>query len=316
MAFQDSTRRKFIPLTTQTKGTTNPLSWDIPKTGLLAGIFLNITGTVTGTLSAPNALGMASIVRRVRVITNGGIDLINISGAGYHYLLRDNIEDYKDPAPHATARNAVTATTFNLDMFLPIALNSRDPIGLFMLQNEQTLVQLQVEFEADTTVATGATVAATVAPVAEVFTVPVDNKDWPPLNVVQQILEDTRAIAATGDYDYSWPRGNTYVQVLHGYGIGASPAENWTRSRLMVNQSEILADYVPGTMNIEFTRTHGRARLVGTIENDFIGSSGLGTFGSSRDLLYSALVTELMTRLTASATGTLYTVRRQLVALR
>lgn len=316
MAFQDSTRRKFIPLTTQTKGTTNPLSWDIPKTGLLAGIFLNISGTVAGTLSAPNALGMASIVRRVRVITNGGIDLINISGAGYHYLLRDHIEDYKDPVPHSTARNAVTAVAFNLDMFLPIALNSRDPIGLFMLQNEQTLVQLQVEFETDSVVATGATVTATVLPVAEVFTVPVDNKDWPPLNVVQQVLEDSRAIAATGDYDYSWPRGNTYVQVLHGYGIGASPAENWTRSRLMVNQSEILADYVPGTMNIEYTKTHGRARLVGTVLNDFIGSSGLGTFGSSRDLLYSNLVTELMTRISASATGTLYTVRRQLVALR
>lgn len=316
MAFQDSTRRKFLPLTTQTKGTTNPLSWDIPKTGLLSSIYLNITGTVTGTLSAPNALGKASIVRRVRLVTNGGIDLINMTGAGYHYLLRDHLEDYKDPTPQADARSAVATGAFNLDMFIPVALNARDPIGLFMLQNEQTLVQLSVEFETDSVVATGATVAATVLPVVEIFTVPVDPKDWPALNVVQQVLEDSRAIAATGDYDYNWPRGNTYIQVLHGYGIGASAAENWTRSRLMVNQSEILADYVPGTMNIEFTRTHGRARLVGTILNDFIGSSGLGTYGSSRDLLYSALVTELMTRITASATGTLYTVRRQLVALR
>lgn len=316
MAFQDSTRRKFIPLNSQSKGTTNPLTWDIPKTGLLAGIYLNITGAVAGTLSAPNALGFASVVRRVRLVTNGGIDLVNISGPGYHYLVRDNLEDYKDPVPQATARSAVTATTFNLDMFIPVSLNARDPIGLFMLQNEQTLVQLSVEFEADATVATGATVTATVLPVVEVYTVPVDQKDWPALNVVQQFLEDSRVQSAAGDIDYNWPRGNTYVQVLHGYGMAVAPADNWTRARLMVNQSEILADYVPGSLNIEFTRMHGRARLLGVIPVDFIGTSGLGTFGSSRDLLYSALVTELMTRLSVSAAGTLYTVRRQLVALR
>lgn len=316
MPFQENTRRKMIPLTVQTKGTTNPLQWDIPKTGLLAGLFLNITGAVAGTLSAPNALGMSSIVRRVRVITNGGIDLVNISGAGYTYLLRDHLEDYIDVVPQNTGRVAVTATTFNLDMYLPIALNARDALGLFMLQNEQTLVQLQVEFETDSVVATGATVTATVRPVAEVFTVPVDPKDWPPLNTVQQVLEDSRAIAATGIVDYAWPRGNTYVQVLHGYGIGATPADNWTQAQLLVNQSEVIYDYVPGTLNIEYTKMHGRARVLGVIPFDMIGTSALGTLGSSRDLLYSGLITDLVSRINFSATGTLYTVRRQLVTLR
>ena len=83
MSFQQYTRRKLIPLGAKAKGASNPLQWDVPKTGLLASIYLNITGAVAGSLSGPNALGMASIVRNVRVITNSGIDLINISGAGY-----------------------------------------------------------------------------------------------------------------------------------------------------------------------------------------------------------------------------------------
>jgi hypothetical protein len=316
MAFQDNTRRKFIPLTSQAKGATNPLSWDIPKTGLLGGIFLNITGSVAGTLSAPNALGMSSIIRKVRLITNGGIDLVNISGPGYAYLLRYHLENYVDATPQNTGKVAVTATTFNLDMYIPTVLNSRDPIGLFMLQNEQTLVQLQVEFEADAVVATGATVTATVIPSVEVFTVPVDPKDWPALNTVQQIIEDTRVISGAGDYDYSWPRGNTYVQVLHGLGIAVSAVDTWTRAKLIVNQSEILADYTPGLASVEFNKMHGYARGLGSIPFDMIGTSGMGTFGSSRDLLYSALVTEMVSRLTASGAATLYTVRRQLVALR
>jgi len=317
MSFQDSTRRKLIPLTAQAKGATAPLQWDIPKTGLLAAIHVNIAAAVAGSLSAPNIYGFSSIVRRVRVVTNAGIDLINITGPGYFYLLQNMLEGYQIATPQNVGGTAITAISCNLDMVLPIALNARDPIGLFMLQNEQTLVQLQVEFEDDATVATGATVTATVTPAIEVFTVPVDTTDWPPLNVVQQTLEDTRAITAVGDYDYSWPRGNTYIQVAHGYGCLATPAEHWSRARLIVNQSETLMDYTPGQMALEWNRSHGRARGLGVVLFDLIGTSALGTLGSSRDLMYSAAVTELLSRITIAAQPhTLRTIRRQLVSLR
>lgn len=315
--FQANTRRKLIPLSTQAKGTSNPLRWDIPKTGLLAAVYLNITGTVAGTISAPNALGMSSIVRNVRLITNAGIDLANLSGAGFHYLLKDHLEDYVNVVPQNTGNAAVTATTFNLDMIIPVAINLRDPIGLFMLQNEATLVQLEVTFEADANVATGITsLTANVTPVIEIFTVPVDPRDWPRLDLVHQILEDSRAIAGAGPYDYNIPRGNTYVQILHGAGINATPADSWNRVQLMVNQSETLLDLTPAQFSIEYNRMHGRARGLGVIPLDFIGTSGLGAFGSSRDLLYSALVTELISRITFTGAITLYTMRRQLVALR
>lgn len=314
--FLANTRRKIIPLSSQSKGTTSPLRWDIPKTGLLAAVYLNITGSIAGTLSAPNAMGMASVVRNVRLITNAGIDLVNISGPGYKYLLSKFMEDYKDITPQNTGGDAVTATTFNLDMVLPVALNLRDPIGLFMLQNEQTLVQLEVTFETDATVATGATVTATVTPSVEIFTVPVDPKDFPRLDLVHQVLEDTRAISGASTVDYNIPRGNTYVQILHGASLLATAADAWSRAQLIVNQSEILMDYTPGQYSIEYNRSHGVARELGVLGWDFIGTSGLGAYGSSRDLLYSGLVTDLISRVTVTGAITLHTVRRQLVALR
>lgn len=315
MPFSNATRRKFNQIGTKSKGSANPLSWDIPKTGLLAGIYLSIRGSVSGSLSAPNAFGFSSIIRRVRLVTNGGIDLINISGPQYFHLLADQLEDYRDVLAGTSGRTAVTATTFNLDMYLPIVLNSRDDIGLFMLQNEQTLVQLEVEFETDTVVATGATVAATVSPAVEYFTVPLKREDWPPLNIVQQILGDERVLSGAGDYDYHWPRGNTYVSLIHGFGFAASGADNWSSARVFINQSDTLVEYTPGLLDLEYAKTHGRIRRAGVIPVDLAGTSGLGNFGSSRDMLYSARVTELLTRLTATAGGTLHTVRRQLVAL-
>jgi hypothetical protein len=313
--FMSMTRRKLVPLASQSKGSTNPLRFDVPKTHLLAGIWLNITGSVAGTLSAPNALGMASIVRNVRVIANSGIDLINVSGPQYHYLWRDNIEHLIDPVPSSNARSAVTATTFDVSMFLPIQINGRDPIGLFMLQNQETLLQIEVDFETDSVVATGATVTATVTPMLEFFTVPIKQEDYPPLNTIVQTLGETASVAAAGDYAYKWPRGNTYLGIYHGLGIGVSPSDAWSEYKLRVAQSDNIYRLTPALFSLEFARFHGRARLLGTMPLDMVASSGLGYYGSLRDVFNSALVTDVESVITATGAGTLHTVRRQIVQL-
>src|SRR4051812_2596276 len=70
----------------------------LPRVGLLYRLRLAIRGAVAGTLTVPNALGMASIVNRVRLNINGNLDLISISGWGYHYGLREGIDsEYGDP---------------------------------------------------------------------------------------------------------------------------------------------------------------------------------------------------------------------------
>lgn len=317
MSFINATRRKHVSLGAKSKSGTTPLTWEVPKTGLLAGIMLHITGTLAGTITAPNALGKAAIVRNVRLIVNAGIDLYNISGAGYHYLLRDFINDYRDPVPQTDARSAIAAATYDVSMYLPIAINDRDPVGLVMLQNEETLVSLTVQFEDDANLGTGITSnTATVKPYAILFTVPIDMKnDWPNLSNIHQVLEDQRVISGAGDYEYRWPRGNTYMGVYHGLGIGASGSDGFTTAKLMINQSETLEEYDVNAIDKAFSVTHGRDRITGTIPFDLIGTSGLGMFGLSRDLIYSQAVTELSSVIAASGAGTLYTVRRQLVNL-
>lgn len=319
MAFQDQTRRKMISLAAKSSAAgVNPMTWDIPKVGLLAAIHLSYAVTDVGAPGAPNVLGICSACRRVRLITNSGIDLINLTGPGYFYLLKDMLEAYGNVTPQNVGNAAPAVGTQIIDMVLPVALNARDAVGLFMLQNEQTLVQLSVETETDAIIGGGVAVFThVVQPWVEYYTVPVDPKDWPPLNVVQQILQDDRPITAVGDYDYEWPRGNTYVQVGHSYGGYTAALDHWTRAQLIVNQSETIMDYTPAGMSLEWNRSHARARGLGTILFDLIGTSALGTLGSSRDLMYSSLVTELISRITIGAVPhTLRTIRRQLVALR
>lgn len=318
--FAVNTRRKILPLTGAVTrpaggGTFGPLT--LPKTGLLARVFLALRGTVAGTLTTPNALGFSSIISRMRIQANSGIDIFNVSGAGYHYLLRNSLEsEYIDPVGQSTATTAVTATTWNLDAVIPIALNMRDPTGLIMLQNEQTIVNLFIDWLADASVATGATVALTVGDAfLEVFTVPPDPKDWPPLNVIHQCLEDQQQIAASGDFPYYWPRGNTYVGVYHGAGIGAAGSDLFTRFAVRVNQSDYLQSTPVDFLDLEYRLMKGRARPAGGVFVDLLATSGLGCYGLARDMFNSALVTDLASVITATGAATLFTVRRQLVVL-
>jgi len=315
--FVANTRRKIIQLPQLSRPVGGGTSFiNLPKTGLLAVLHLAIRGTISGTLTVPNALGMASIITRTRVTLNSGIDLVNLSGGGYHYGLREMIgSEYIDALGQTNARSAVTATAFNIDEVIPIAINDRDPLGLIMLQNEQTLVTLYVDWNADANVATGATITATVTPYLELFTVPVDPQDYPPLNIVHQILEDQQQVAATGDFTYNWPRGNTYLQIFHGLGIGAAGSDSFSRYQLRVNQSDYLQNTDIPYLDVEFRAKRGRARPAGGVFVDLLASSGLGNFGLTRDVFNSALVTDLASVITATATGTLYTVRRQLVVL-
>jgi hypothetical protein len=315
--FVANTRRKIVQIPTQTRpvggGTT---SINLPKTGLLANIVVAIRGSIAGTLTVPNALGFASVISRIRLTLNSGIDIFNVSGAGYHYLLREALEsEYTDIAGQSNARTAVTAAAFNLDMLIPVAINMRDPLGLILLQNEQTLLTLNIDWTADTTVATGATITCTAIPYIELFTVPVDPADFPPINIIHQTLEDQQAISGAQDWVYNWPRGNTYLQVLHGVGIGAAGTDGFNKAQIRVNQSDYLQSTDIPYLDLEFRRFRGRARPAGGIFFDLLASSGLGNYGLTRDVFNSALVTDLASVITTTGAYTAYNVRRQLVVL-
>lgn len=293
------------------------ISWQLPKIGFLAALWLRISATVAGTLSNPNAYGVSSIIRNIRLTTNSAIDLINISGPGYAYLLDEmqETELFRGTGQNQ-GRSVVTAASFNLDTVLPVALNMGNPLGTLMLQNEQTLATLSVDFEADATVATGATVTATVEPIMWYYLVPSDPRDFPRLDVLHTLIEDRQEVAAAGQVTYQLPRGYTYASVAHGFGIAAaSPTDKWSRFQVRIGQNQFPYDYSPEAANIAHQLLKGRARPVGGIYVDYLAMTGQGTYGQPRDLLNSALVTDLAHIITASNTGTLITLRRQLVPL-
>ncbi len=321
LGFERTTRMKILPMPAMARPVGGGLTQqDLPKSGILAGIFLNITGTIGGAVGAVNAWGLSSILRRLRLTVNSGIDLINITGPGYHWLLRDMINGYEDPSPQSNARNAVTAVATNLDVFLPIAVNNRDAVGMVMLQNEETICTLQVDWESDTVVtATGTFTGFTCIPRLIVFEVPQHKEDRPDFSVVHQVIEDSQQIPGAGEFVYNWQRGNVILGQYH-----ALQATTWSQARLRVQQSQYFEDIGPAQhrqiLNWILGRESDQAgtAITGSAFRlfwDFMGTDGLGSYGSVRDPIDTSELTDIATVLNVAATSQLLSIRRQLVRL-
>lgn len=316
--FYEGMRLRSVPIGTITKiagqaGQLTPI--EVPRVGLAQSITLIISATVAGTIGTPNPLGMAGLIESVRVNVNSGQDLYNVSGVGYSHLLDYGIDSQYFQAIGATynqGKSAVSAATFRLDHFIPLAYNILDPRGLFNLQSETSTVQIFVNVASDATMASGgATVTATITAYLNYFSIPSGN--FEPLPVVHQIVEDSVTISGAGDYDYQPLRGQVYLQVWHGASIDQTPTDDFNRFRVIVGSNDFWRDVGTAMLDTDFHRTTGQNRPAGVILQDYAGTSGLGTFGSDRDFFDTFGVTSYVHRITFTGASTLRTIRRQLV---
>jgi hypothetical protein len=319
--FNLNTRRKIIPVPALTKpsggGKTEIV---LPKSGILGGIYLPISVSVTGTLSSPNPLGLSSILRRVYLRTNSAIDLFNVSGPGYGFLLQRWLELQEHAtSPRNNFGNGVVTGSYRLDMFIPVQINSGNTEGLLMLQDDQLQVTLGIDWEQDSSVATGATVTGTAYPSMIIYTVPENIEDYPPFDFIHQIIEDQYPIPASGDNIFDMLRNNIYLQVLMGAGFGvSSPSDKWSKLVVRFNSSDIIEQWDTLSMDAQYGHRLGVDRTaaphVGTLALDWFGSDGLGNYGSARDFINSRRLTDFQLVLTASsAPFTFYVIRRMLV---
>jgi len=318
MPFVDKTRVKFVPVSTLTRPSGGgSSSIELPKTGILMGIIVPITIVIGGVVNTPNALGISTAIKRIVLRLNAGHTIFDISGVGYFNLLSEMLQDNYNFNSYNDSRSAVSTGTKTLDIFIPVAENTRDEIGLVMLQNMQTFATLTIDWENEVTVGGNtATITSGIAtPMLMLAEVPADNKDLPALDTIHQVQEEQAAIAAAGEYDHQIAIGATLVGMYYFLASG------YTRAQLRLQNSNIIADLTPAQHRLLFLLCTSRdvtlaGVLTGTDKRlfwDFAGTDGLGQFGSVRDYVNTLALTSIFTRITAVGATTLYSVRRQIL---
>lgn len=315
--FAQNTREKFVRLPAMVKpaagGTTEI---QLPSTGLLGSLWLRITATTAGVPAAPNPLGASSIIRRVRLIANTGLELFSVSGPGYGYMLQHLLESEYFPITPQNQYNAAVADaqTYNLDMVIPVTVSMANFTGLVLLQSKQIQLTLAIDWETDANVGGGVlTYTATATPYMRFFTIPSLPEDRPPLNRAHVILEEQRVVSGAGQLIYEPLQTPTYLQIAHGSGFGVAGADNFTTIQLRVEQSNYLFDGDLQAMDMLWRAYHNSARPAGVFAYDFMASSGMGNYGGARDRVRTANITSFESVLQMAGAGQLTTIRRMLI---
>ena len=349
MSFIQATRQNIAELPTQTyaAGSTK-YSFVLPKVGLLSRLFLTIAGTMTTTAGTGSvALSQFTgynLIKRIRVLANSGSSIYDVSGYGTYVInrlsarqsvLTDSLFDATTDALVYAAPVAEGANTWKLGLEIPIALNDRDPVGLVMLQNNQTQIVVEIELNAAystnseyapvlvTGNATAAFSAGTIGLSMEYFTVPRDKNDLPAINVIHQYTEESLAISSAGVQNISLLRGNTYVQLIH-YAVLAGTLNSAAieRLRILYNQSEVPYNVNNQVQMLLQRKRYGSDLPLGTFVHDWYMSNGMPNLGNSRDFINSSSVTEFQSELTIASgttvtagTSRIATIKRQLIQI-
>lgn len=353
MGFNQATRQNFLPapVLTYTAGQT---SYSIlPKVGLIKRILCLFTGTLTlsGAGSTLGAEAPWNIISRIRLTANGNTALFDCSGWGAMiaslfsahgfagFGSRPVVPDSATvPGPASSTFSAVNyaagvasgANTWNFALEIPLALGDdwRDPIGLILAAAPDTVLQLEVTWNATlmgTSAARGtpvshatntATLTATLTPIVEFFTIPASPSDYPSLTRIHTWTESgPQSITANGDQDVVLQRGNTLMRVVHSVWTNtAADATNVASRQLRFNSNEI-----PYQTSRQADAVIQRKRYVRDLP-DGVYAWDLWNTGTPRDAINTLNLNEIVSRLTLSGatisgTSDIRTLTEQLIQL-
>lgn len=343
--FAQLTRKNIQPLPAVSANENSTVQFTLTKSRLLHKIQLLVKGTLTlthasatpGTLAA---LAPYKFIKNVRVEYNNGFSPFNITGAQlYMYNLMQNNASIIKPVTSTTAATANgyrdravvglesssggTANPFRFVVDLPIAINERDPISLYLLQNEEVVVTVTIDFDdADVilSVLTGFTVAMsslTVTPVATTFSIPPVQNAMPDLGMIKLVSARKESIAGSGTYTMKLTPGNifrkmaVFIEDANGGDFDGDITGNF---EIVLNEADTPIKIPPWVLSADNHLMCGTTLPQGLWLFD-LTYQGLANYGGGRDYIDTSKLTEFWFRFPASGAGNVTIVQESLARL-
>ncbi len=348
LAFAKFTRQymQVLPAISATENGT--ISFDLPKARLINKIRLLILDTITVTHAAnatftPAIMAPFNYINNIRVTANNGFSPYNISGVGiYLYDLLHNQANVMSPVTEPTAlaatasraRNklgleagvAGVANPLQMVVDLPLALNDKNPVGLWLAQTDDTVITVTISFNdadilnsaiANYTMASG---GITVVPMVESFSIPKLREAFPDISMLKLVQEQNQTIAGAGQVDVKLPTGLTYRKIIahitDALGAGVTDATLLGNMELIFNQADIPYSIRPLLLSAINQEHYGVTLPDGVFVFDFASFQGLANYAGSRDLIDTEKITEFWFRFQAGAAGNVRIVSEMLSKLR
>lgn len=328
--FSSATRQNYqmLPNVTVTSGATT-MQFSLPKSRLLSKIYLRVSAVVnvkhaSKTTIAGDEYTPYKVIRKCNLDLNNGFAPFTVSGtdlAIYNSVDRNAKKIYEK----SNYRNASetgeyvaspegTDNAFDYVLELPVTLNPRDPIGMILLQNDQTNVTLNVDiangvdiFAGTDTTGYEVTIKKVVGEVClETFSIPANEMAFPDLTVLKLVNGRTDSMPAVGQQIIKLATGTIYrklvVQILDEDGK-AVPETDLTNIELVFNQADVNVSISPAMLRAINTAELGYELPKGVYVFDFSAGGNLPNYGSTRDFIDTDKLTEFWVRFSSNKRG-------------
>lgn len=330
MMFAQATRQNLHPIPSKPYADSNSISFDIPKARLLGRTYLWVKGTFKAAHASVTSLTKArmapfNVIRQARVSMNNGFNPYQISGRGaYQYnRLNDGIEFDEVYTLGNTA--SVGGTTNAIDFMVDLSnlLNDRDPVGLIIAQNQETVITVTIDTNTlaamyTTSNVTISDVAINVTPVVESYSIPAAAEAIPDVSVLKLVSEQNFNIPSVGaPFLVKMPVGLTYRKLILNFetaaGVAMTDAEIGNIS-IIFNQADTPYTIPAGLLRM-INAKQFRGKLPDGVLAFDLSYQGIANLGGARDYIDTERLTEFWIQANPSVVGNLQVVSETLARL-
>lgn len=309
--FAQSTRqyKQELPSMTFKEGET--VSIQLPKTRFLSKVTLKVKGSFKTTHASKTSFTKTKfdkykLLRQLRMSINNGFNPYQIGGAeAYLYNMMNKFvpmgsDNFNLDVLGNTVSSGGTVNSVAYNLELPMTLNDRDPVGLIMLQNEQTMVTLSVDcgYIKDMMTETDITISdinIQITPVIETFSIPMIPDAIPDYSVIKLVNSQIENVVGAGDMIVKLPVGLTYrkIMVYIATDTGLTPIDHTKLGNfsLVFNQADTPYNVSADHVAYENRKAYGGQLPAGAYAFDF-SSQGVANLGGGRDYIDTERLTE------------------------
>ena len=220
-----------LPSVTFVEGQT--VSFQLPKARFLQKVYLQVEGSFKATHASKTTYTKTvfdkyNLLKQIRLSVNAGFNPYQISGA--MLSVYNKVNRYKsngldgDTFGTEKLENVVSSggtvdhVAFTLE--LPVTINDRDAIGLINLQDDTTVVQVQIDCntvlaavmtETDITVSE---VALTITPVIETYSIPSIPSAVPDYSILKMVNQQVLSVVSAGEMRIPLQTALTYRKLF------------------------------------------------------------------------------------------------------
>ena len=323
-----------------TQGATT-VSFEIPKARLLAKIWLEIDYKFKLTSSTVSSVTTSKLtpyapIRRISLDLNNGWSPYVLDGKSYavlagmrqqSHVVYPQSESEKGfcYCPETLSASASGASnTMRTTIELPLCLNDRDPIGIILAQSPETLIEVKVDFEPESSMIPledGVTLEVeeiTVQPIVETFSIPAVQEAFPDISVVKLCTSRTEMFAGNGQNLIDLVTGTIYRKIAFIIedldGNPFSDDDITSNIDLIFNTADVNYSIPAKLIRHKNEMQFGEEQPKGVYIFDF-SDNGIPNYGGTRDYIDSTKLTMFQVRFNSNKAGRIRIVSENLARL-